>query len=113
MLNPTSQSPTVSSDEIQNVAKLARLALNASKIERLTKQLPSILEYVAQIGEVDVSAVEPMTRVGTGGNVMREDIVEPGLTVEQVLQNAPATDGPYFKVPKIIGGTTSEEDSAG
>ncbi len=43
-------------------------------------------------------------------NVLREDVVEPSLPVEDVLRNAPETDGPFFKVPKILGGG---EDSAG
>jgi aspartyl-tRNA(Asn)/glutamyl-tRNA(Gln) amidotransferase subunit C len=43
-------------------------------------------------------------------NVFREDIVEPSLPLEKVLQNAPDSDGPFFKVPKVIGG---DEDSAG
>jgi aspartyl-tRNA(Asn)/glutamyl-tRNA(Gln) amidotransferase subunit C len=43
-------------------------------------------------------------------NVLREDVVRPALPPDQVLANAPETDGPFFKVPKVIGG---DEDSAG
>lgn len=97
-------------DDVRNVAKLARLALPEEKLARLTGQLESILEYVAQIGEVDVQNVEPMAHALPLHNVLRDDTVQPGLPLDKVLANAPDTDGPFFKVPKIIGG---EEDSAG
>ena len=72
--------------------------------------MESILEYVAQIGKVDVSNVEPMAHALPLHNVLREDVVEPSLPLEKVLMNAPSVDGPFFKVPKVIGG---DEDSAG
>jgi aspartyl-tRNA(Asn)/glutamyl-tRNA(Gln) amidotransferase subunit C len=100
----------ITPDDVQKVAKLARLALPQQKLQTLTQQLESILEYVAKIGEVDVGNVEPMAHALPLANVFREDVVQDGLQLEQVLQNAPQTDGPFFKVPKVIGG---EEDSAG
>jgi aspartyl-tRNA(Asn)/glutamyl-tRNA(Gln) amidotransferase subunit C len=97
-------------DDVRHVAKLARLDLPEDRLDKLTSQLESILEYVAKIGEVDVTSVEPMAHALPLHNVFREDIVEPSLPLEKVLQNAPETDGPFFKVPKVIGG---DEDSAG
>jgi len=102
--------PRITPEQIRHVAKLARLALDEPELTRLGGQLEAILGYVAQIGEVDVSGVEPMAHAADLKNVLRDDVAEPALPVEQVLQNAPATDGPFFKVPKVIGG---EEDSAG
>lgn len=100
----------ISLEQVRHVAKLARLALPEQQIEKFAPQLGSILEYVAKIEKIDVSGVEPMAHVLPLKNVLREDVVEPSLPVEKVLQNAPETDGPFFKVPKIIGG---DEDSAG
>jgi len=97
-------------EQVQEVAKLARLELPPDRLAKLTGQLESILEYVAKIGEVDVSNVEPIAHALPLHNVLREDVVEPSLPLEKVLQNAPESDGPFFKVPKVIGG---EEDSAG
>jgi len=97
-------------DQVRHVAKLARLSLDDEHLRRLTAQLESILGYVAKISEVDVSGVEPTAHALPLHNVFREDVVEPSLPLEKVLQNAPDTDGPFFKVPKIIGG---DEDSAG
>ena len=100
----------ISLEQVRHVAKLARLALSEQQIAKIAPQLESILEYVAKIERIDVSGVEPMAHVLPLKNVLREDVAEPGLTVEQVLQNAPDRDGAFFKVPKIIGG---DEDSAG
>jgi aspartyl-tRNA(Asn)/glutamyl-tRNA(Gln) amidotransferase subunit C len=101
---------SITVDEVRHVAKLARLDLPESRLERLTGQLESILGYVAQIQKVDMTGVEPMAHAVPLHNVFRQDIVEPSLPLEKVLQNAPETDGPFFKVPKVIGG---DEDSAG
>ena len=100
----------ITAPDVQHVAKLARLALPPEKLLKLTGQLEGILDYVAQIGKADVTGIEPMAHALPVSNVLREDVVTPSLSLEQVLRNAPATDGPFFKVPKVIGG---EEDSAG
>jgi aspartyl-tRNA(Asn)/glutamyl-tRNA(Gln) amidotransferase subunit C len=105
------QQPPITLQDARHVAKLARLALDDAHLERLTTQLASILEYVNQIGRVDVSGAEPMAHALPLHNVFRADVVEPSLPLEKVLLNAPETDGPFFKVPKVLG--ADEEDSAG
>lgn len=97
-------------DQVQHVAKLARLALPAEKLETFTTQLGSILGYVEQLKQADVTGVEPMAHAVKLVNVLREDVVGPALPTELALQNAPETDGPFFKVPQVLGG---DEDSAG
>jgi len=108
MAEPAAEKITL--DQVRHVARLARLAMDQDQLRRLTPQLESILEYVAKIGEVDVDGVEPMAHATPLVNVLRDDTKTEPLPLEQVLANAPDTDGPFFKVPKIIGG---EEDSAG
>ena len=100
----------ITPEQVRHVAKLSRLALDEAQLQRFAGQIESILEYVAQIDRVDVTGVEPMAHAVPLSNVLREDVVGPSLPLEQVLQNAPETDGRFFKVPKIIGG---DEDSAG
>lgn len=107
---PAMAQQKITLSDVRHVAKLARLALSEEKLQTLTQQLESILGYVAKISEVDTSKVEPMAHALPIHNVFREDVVEPGMPLEKVLQNAPETDGPFFKVPKVIGG---DEDSAG
>lgn len=102
--------PKISLELVRHVAKLSRLDLTGQQTQKHTSQLGTILEYVAKIGQVDVSGVEPMAHALPLHNVFRDDVVGPSLPVEEVLKNAPDTDGPFFKVPKIIGG---DEDSAG
>jgi aspartyl-tRNA(Asn)/glutamyl-tRNA(Gln) amidotransferase subunit C len=97
-------------EQVTQVARLARLEIPPQRLARLTGQLESILEYVAKISEVDMAGVEPIAHALPLHNVLREDVVEPSLPLEKVLRNAPEVDGPYFKVPKVIGG---DEDSAG
>ena len=97
-------------DDVKKVAKLARLSLEDADVARLTGQLESILGYVNKISQVDVTGVAPLAHALPLHNVLREDVVEPGLPLDAVLKNAPDTDPPFFKVPKVIGG---EEDSAG
>ncbi len=99
----------ITPEQVRHVAMLARLALSEAELSRLTPQLASIVRYIAKLGELDVSGVEPMAHAVPVTNVLREDIVEPSLPLDKVLQNAPDTDGPFFKVPKVIGG---DEDSA-
>ena len=97
-------------EQVRDVAQLARLELLPERLGRLTGQLESILAYVEKLGAVDTAGVEPMAHALPLHNVLRADVVEPSLPLEQVLRNAPDTDGPFFKVPKVIGG---DEDSAG
>ena len=102
--------PVSSPFDVRYTAQLARLNLTEEEIAKFQSQLSQVLDYVEKLRLVDVTGVEPTAHTNPVFNVFREDIVEPSLTVEQVLQNAPESDGPFFKVPKVIGG---EEDSAG
>jgi aspartyl-tRNA(Asn)/glutamyl-tRNA(Gln) amidotransferase subunit C len=100
----------ISLEQVRHVAKLARLALDEQHVQKYARQMESVLEYVAKIQEVDVTGVEPMAHAVPLHNVLREDEARAGLPIEEVLRNAPQTDGRFFKVPKVIGG---DEDSAG
>ena len=97
-------------DQVRHVAKLARLALPPEQLELFTGQLGSILGYVEQLRQADVEGVEPLAHAVRLTNVLRDDVPTPALSTEQALQNAPDTDGPFFKVPQVLGG---DEDSAG
>lgn len=108
--NPNGAGARITIEQVRHVARLSRLAIDDERAARYAGQLESILGYVAQIGEVDVTGVEPMAHALPIKNVLRDDVVAGALSLDQVLQNAPETDGPFFKVPKVIGG---DEDSAG
>jgi aspartyl-tRNA(Asn)/glutamyl-tRNA(Gln) amidotransferase subunit C len=90
--------------EVAHLARLARLALDDSELDRLASQLDVILGAVAKIGEVsDAEGVQPMTHAVPLENVMRPDEVRPGLTPEQALSGAPEAEQQRFKVPRILG----------
>ena len=88
--------------QVRKVAKLSRLKLSEQDIRRYSTQLTSILDYVAQLSLVNVEGVAPMAHPLPLHNVLRDDVVQPSLSVEQVLANAPGREGPYFTVPKVL-----------
>ena len=92
----------ISKQEVEHVAKLARLELTGQEKEKLTDQLSNILTYVEKLNELDTKGVEPTAHVLDINNVMRND--EPGesLTQERALANAPDKAAGHYKVPKII-----------
>ncbi|HEX8916369.1 MAG TPA: Asp-tRNA(Asn)/Glu-tRNA(Gln) amidotransferase subunit GatC [Humisphaera sp.] len=102
--------PVITADVVRNVAKLSRLAVDEARLPAMATKLESILGYIEQINEVDTAGVEPMAHAVPLHNVLRDDVVGQPLPLEQTLRNAPESDGPFFKVPKVIGG---DEDSAG
>ncbi|MGH9136429.1 MAG: Asp-tRNA(Asn)/Glu-tRNA(Gln) amidotransferase subunit GatC [Acidimicrobiales bacterium] len=90
-------------DDVAKVARLARLALTDEELQRATAQLGDMLDHFADIDELDLDDVEPMTQPFPLTNVLRDDIVEPGLDRDEVLAAAPDVDDGRFKVPPIIG----------
>jgi aspartyl-tRNA(Asn)/glutamyl-tRNA(Gln) amidotransferase subunit C len=87
---------------VRRIAHLARIAISGEEEARLEHELNGILEFVAQLDEVDTSAVEPMTRVAAMTMKKRKDEVTDGFCADDILKNGPQTDDHYFVVPKII-----------
>jgi aspartyl-tRNA(Asn)/glutamyl-tRNA(Gln) amidotransferase subunit C len=93
----------LSLEEVRRIAALARLRLSPAEEETFAVQLSAILGYVEQLKELDVSGVEPMTHALAGGEPpLRPDALRPCLSPGEALANAPAREGTYFKVPRII-----------
>lgn len=101
---------SITPEQVKHVAKLSRLAIPDAKVGYFAGQLGAILGYISKLSEVNIDGVEPMAHASGLVNVLREDEVRPSLPVEVVLANAPDSDPPYFKVPKVLG---DDEDSAG
>jgi len=89
-------------EDVSRVASLARLRLTESESAAFLKDLTAILDYVAILGEVDTTSVEPLVHAVELQNVLRDDVVLPSLPRDAALQNAPRTDGVHFLVPSII-----------
>ena len=92
----------ISKQEVEHVAKLARLEITEAEKEAFSRQLSSILTYIEQLNSWDTKEVDPTATVLEQTNVFREDQVKPSLPVEQALANAPDSDGGYFRVPRIL-----------
>ena len=93
---------SVDAATVRRIAHLARIAVADEEVEHLKGELNAILAFVEQLGEVDVTGVEPMTSVTPMRMKQRPDMVTDGDIADQILANAPATDGNYFLVPKVV-----------
>lgn len=87
---------------IENLSNLARLEFNTKEKEEIKKDLQRMIHFVEKLGELDTTGVEPLLHMSPEINVLREDIPGGSVTREEALSAAPATDGIYFKVPKVI-----------
>ena len=96
-------SDRISVDEVAKVARLARLALTDEELARATVQLGDIVDHFADIDELDLDGVEPMTQPFPLTNVLRDDVAAPTLDRDEVLAAAPDVEDGRFKVPPIIG----------
>jgi aspartyl-tRNA(Asn)/glutamyl-tRNA(Gln) amidotransferase subunit C len=93
---------SVDADTVRRIAHLARIKVAEDEIEHLRSELNSILAFVEQLSEVDVTGVEPMTSVIPMEMKKRADVVTDGRDPEAVLSNAPAREGNFFVVPKVV-----------
>jgi aspartyl-tRNA(Asn)/glutamyl-tRNA(Gln) amidotransferase subunit C len=87
---------------VRRIAHLARLEILEDEIGPLQGELNAILAFVEQLGEVDVTGVEPMTSVIPMRMKMRADVVSDGEIADAVLANAPAGEDHFFMVPKVV-----------
>ena len=103
----------VSLEEVERVAELANLDLTADEKPRMQRDLNAILEYIAQLNQLDTAGIEPMAQVSDlldlgshtdlgHGVALRVDQLRPSLDRALVMAEAPDTDGAFFKTPKVI-----------
>jgi aspartyl-tRNA(Asn)/glutamyl-tRNA(Gln) amidotransferase subunit C len=94
----------VTRENIEHIAKLARLEFSDSEYEKLTLDMNNVLGYIDQLKELDVSNVEPLENINelVEKNVFRKDESAECLPVEEALKNAPKAADGYFLVPKVI-----------
>ena len=84
------------------MARLSRLALSDTELERMREQLSGILAYIDKLRALDTAGVEPTSHAVPLVNVMRDDATRPCLPPDEALANAPERSGQFFRVPKII-----------
>jgi len=93
---------SISPEEVAKVARLARLDLSQDTIGQYAAQLDGILAYMDKLSELDTASVEPMYTPVDQVSVMRDDVVKKDYAREDILKNAPETDGAFFIVPRIV-----------
>ena len=107
-------SAKVTVEDVERVARLAHLELAPEEEGRMVRDLNAILDYVAELNELDTSGIAPLAQmseigseleVGSGGgttSALRADQLVPSLSRAAVMSQAPETDNAFFKVPKVI-----------
>lgn len=93
---------TPNSIDIDYVANLARLALSPEEKATYARQLGDVLAYIEKLKQADVAGVEPTAHAFDVHNVWAADVPAPGLAVEDVIRNAPASRDNMISVPKVV-----------
>jgi aspartyl-tRNA(Asn)/glutamyl-tRNA(Gln) amidotransferase subunit C len=92
----------LSPDAVRQVGHLARLQLTDAEVQRLTADLNQLLTHFEELEQVDTEGVPPTFHVLELSNVLRDDEVTPSLSIDDVLANAPRSDGRFFVVPRVV-----------
>ncbi|MCI4361373.1 MAG: Asp-tRNA(Asn)/Glu-tRNA(Gln) amidotransferase subunit GatC [Thermoplasmata archaeon] len=93
----------ITPEEVAHVANLARLDVTEEELERFSVQLSSVLLHVETVRGLDIAEIPPTSHVVPLVNVLRPDVVGPGVSRDEVLAMAPESEDNRFKVPRILG----------
>ena len=93
---------SVDKDTVRRIAKLARIAMDDRQATEMEAELNALLAWVEQLSEVDCENVAPMTSVVEQRLPMREDVVTDGGYADDLMKNAPQSEGHFFVVPKVV-----------
>lgn len=93
---------SVDAATVRRIAHLARIAVKESEVPHLQGELNAMLAFVEQLREVNVEGVEPMTSVMPMEMKKRPDVVNDGEIADDIVRNAPETQGHFFLVPKVV-----------
>jgi aspartyl-tRNA(Asn)/glutamyl-tRNA(Gln) amidotransferase subunit C len=93
---------TLTIEQVETIANLARLELSAEEKERMSRQLSDILNYVNRLQELDTGGIPPTSSVLPPRSVLRPDEARPGLEREALLRNATETEAGQFRVPPVL-----------
>jgi aspartyl-tRNA(Asn)/glutamyl-tRNA(Gln) amidotransferase subunit C len=89
-------------EEVEHIARLARLKLTNEEMKMFQEQLSEILDYAARLQGVDTEGIPPTASVLPPRSVLRPDVVQPGLNRKDLLKNAPQVEDDQFQVPPIF-----------
>jgi aspartyl-tRNA(Asn)/glutamyl-tRNA(Gln) amidotransferase subunit C len=95
--------PKLSKEEVLKIGKLARLEISPDELDSLAEHFNSILEYFSQLGELNLSDVDPFTMEDTQPVRVREDEISTNDMREAILNQSPSREGDFIRVPRIGG----------
>jgi len=93
---------TLSLKDVEHIADLARLELNQEEKQLYCEQLSAILDYAARLQTLDTSGISPTSSVLPPHCVLRDDVTRPGLSLHELLRNAPQTEDGQFRIPPVF-----------
>ncbi len=96
---------SLTNEQVEHIARLARLQLSEEEKVRYREQLSQILDYAARLQELDTSGIPPTSSVLPPRSVLRKDSSRPGMSLEELLENAPKVTDDQFRVPPILDDT--------
>ena len=94
---------TIDTKTVKHIAFLVRLGISEEEAEKFSGQFSSIIDYFNMLNEVDTENVPPASDIANAENVLREDVVQPSMSREEFLKNAPQSERGYVKVPTVLG----------
>jgi len=93
---------SLTTEQVEAIANLARLELSAEEKELMSRQLSDILDYVNRLQALDTGGIPPTSSVLPPRSVLRPDEARPGLERETLLRNASETEAGQFRVPAVL-----------
>lgn len=92
----------ITRETVEYVAHLARIELKSKELEKLSQQLQDILGFIDKLKSINIENIAPTSHILPINNVLRQDCPKESLPCEKALENAPAREGNFFVVPKVI-----------
>ena len=93
---------SINKNQVKKVAKLSRISLDDSKLDSLSKDLDSILNFVKELNKVDTKEIEPLSSIVDKTLEPRTDKINDGKIKKDILKNSPDKNEDFFIVPKVI-----------
>ena len=93
---------SIDKDTVKQISKLARISLDEKKIDNLSKDLSSIMQFIEKLNELNTDKTTPLTSIINASLKSREDEVKDGKIRDQILKNSPEKNEEFFVVPKVI-----------
>ena len=94
---------TIDTKTVKHIAFLVRLGISEEEAQKFSGQFSSIIDYFNMLNEVDTTDVMPASDIANAENVLREDVVQPSMSRDEFLKNAPQSERRYIKVPTVLG----------